>query len=503
MVTALLFELSALADDLNVESKITEVVVYVDRARVTRQVTVDVPAGRTDLVFAGLPLQMLDNSLSAEGEGTAGATLTGTDLRTMRGVEDLDDKIAALKVERRKHDDAIRVDSDNLARLRSDIAFVSALRPTAPGRLTEKLFLAEDAAAQLGAVSKSIGTDLTALYRELRASEADMQLHQRENERIDRELYTLGQGTPDSNNIAVGLDAKQSGRVTVRLSYVVLGAGWTPHWDARFRPADGKVRLDLSGEVVQTTGEAWDDVRLTLSTARASETTSPPELEPFYLSESYGGRPGQAVVAEKATAIEFPSPGKEDVPTDGTRRRVFVTTFDTQSKLVHQVVARRVEAAYLTARLTNTQDFALLPGSLSSYMGTAYVGEGYLPLTAPQSDVDVSFGIDDRVRVKRTRLEQMSSDAKPLQNREHQRYGWKTAVTNRTGKPITLKVVEQVPVTREATFTVESTTTPTVGTIPTDGVFSWTMELADGKSQDFVLEYDVSWPEGDRPVLME
>lgn len=503
MIAAFWLSLSAFADDMPVDGDISAVVVYLDRARVTREITVDVPAGRTDLVFDQLPLAILPASLSAEGEGSANATLTGIDFRPQRGVEDLDAQIGALKTERRVHEDAIRVQSDNLARIRSDITFVSSLSPRAPGKLEQGLFLAPDAASQLSSVAKGIGTDLLALYKEQRAAEAVIRDHEKENGRIDRELSVFGQGGGDSTRVAVGLDAAKAGRITVRLSYVVTGAGWTPHWDARYRPTDGKVRLDLSGEVRQTTGELWDDVRLTLSTARTDQSTAPPTLRPFWLAEGYSnGMASNGDYGAAFTAVEFTSKSTEDVASDGTSRRVFVQSLDLSGEIVHQVVARRVEAAWLTARVQNTAEFALLAGPMSSYMGTAYVGEGYLSATAPGSKVDLSFGVDDRVRVKRTRVSDISSDTKPLQNREKRHYGWKTVVTNRTGKAITLRVIDQVPASSESAFQVETVVTPPL-TVPETGILTWEVKLEDGKSQDFTVNYDVTWPSGDSPVLME
>ena len=500
---ALLWALAAHADDIAVNTRVSRVVVYLDRARVTREIAVDVPAGRSDLVFDQLPLEVIPASLSAEGEGTAGATLTGIDFRPQRGVEDLDEKIRAFKAERRTHEDAVRLQNDTVARIRADIDFVTALSPQAPATLQPGLFLAPDVATQLSAVARGIGNDLLTLYREQRVAEGNIRDHQGEIDRIDRELAVLGQGGGDSTRVAVGLDASRAGRVTVRLSYVVTGAGWTPHWDARYRPTDGKVRLDLSGEVRQTTGESWDEVSLTLSTARTDQSTAPPELQPFYLAEGYSNNtPGGDLSGESTTAVEFTSRFSENIPSDGASHRVFVHSLDLAGEVVHQVVARRVEAAWLTARVTNTADFALLPGSMSSYLGTAYIGEGYLDATAPGARVDLSFGVDDRVRVKRTRMADVSSDARPLQNRERRHYAWKTAVTNRTGKPIQLRVTDQIPASNEAIFQVESATTPSV-TVPSTGVFTWEITLDNGKSQDFIINYDVSWPVGNAPMLME
>lgn len=498
---------AAFAADLPVDSQVSEVTVYLDRARVTRTTTVDVPVGTTSLVMEGLPIQLITASLAAEGEGTAGATITGIDVRPERGVEDRDERMRVFQADKRTVEDEIRVQRDQLARIQADLAFVKALQPKAPEKLQESLFLADDAAAQMAALARQIGSDVDALLAEQRAAEIRIRELERENGRIDREIAQLSSaGNQDSVRVAVGLDAARAGRVTVRLQYVVPGAGWVPHYDARYRLADGGVRLELSGEVRQSTGEDWRDVKLVLSTARPQQGTAPPQLTPFVLQEGYGGPadkggPGGAVVADRVTAFEFGSRTREDVLADGTVRRVFLRALDLKGETVHQVVARRVEAAWLTARVVNEADFPLMAGAVSSYLGTAYVGEGHVPLTPPGEQIDLSFGVDDRVGVKRVRLEQKAGD-KPLTNKERIRYGWKTTVKNHTGRAIDLRVIEQVPVSREAAFEVTTTTTPPTA-IPSTGVFEWTTKLASGQSQDFVLEYEVVWPAGDRPVLME
>jgi hypothetical protein len=518
MIALLSLVWPALADDLSVSSRVAGVTVYLDRARVTREVTVDIPAGRTDLVFDALPIQLLPASLAAEGEGTAGATLTGIDLRPRRGVEDRDVRVAALNQERQTLADRIGALQDVVARVQADVGFLQSLKPQAPAKLEQGLFLADDVATQMTALSRQVGADLVTLLREQRAAEIQIRGLAREVERIDRETGQLTNGgNEDTMRVAVGLDAARAGSVTVRLQYVIGGCGWTPHYDARYRIDDGEVRLELSGEVTQQTGEDWAAVELILSTARPQEGTAPPTLSPFLLQESYGlagyeddalsaeygeGRRTSAVVADRVAAFEFTAPQDEDVPADGTRRRVYLATMDLPSEVVHQVVARRLESAWLTARVTNGAEFALLAGSVSAYMGTAYVGEGYVPLTAPGEVVDLSFGVDDRVRVKRVRVEQVASDARALGNKERERYGWKTTVTNHTGRDVALRVLDQVPVSREAAFEVEARATPAVA-FPPDGVFTWEANLPDGATQDFAIDYEVTWPENDRPNLLD
>jgi len=465
-MTSLLFLLAgaALGADQPVDSRVSAVTVFADRARVTREVSVEVPSGRTDLVFDGLPIQLLSDSLAAEGEGTAGATLTGIDIRPQRGTEDRDERVAALVAERQGIQDRIGAEQDVIQRVQGEMAFLKALSPKAPDKLDDATFLADDAPDQLAALARQVGGDLRTLYEEQRAAERRVRDMAKDVARIDRELQELAQvGNEDSLRVAVGLDARRAGRVTVRLDYVTTGASWTPRYDARYDLKSGDIRLDMSGEVQQRTGEDWQGIDLVLSTAKPQQGTAPPRLSPFYLQEGYsvgrdygggavalGGAPGApmtstgAVVSDRATAFEFEATRAEDVPADGTLRRVFLVGLDLEGDTVHQVVARRLEAAWLTARVVNSAEFAILPGPVSSYLGTAYVGEGQITLTAPGDELDLSFGVDDRVGVERTRLEDVSEGTRPLGNRERRRWGFRTTVENRTGDDIQVQVHDQV-----------------------------------------------------------
>ena len=75
----------------------------------------------------------------------------------------------------------------------------------------------------------------------------------------------------------------EPGVFTLELSYVLPGASWTPQYDVRVDAEHSQVTLTYQGLVSQSTGEDWQQVELTLSTARPSQVTRVPELEPWYL----------------------------------------------------------------------------------------------------------------------------------------------------------------------------------------------------------------------------
>src|SRR5262249_37391761 len=72
---------------------------------------------------------------------------------------------------------------------------------------------------------------------------------------------------------------------TLRVSYTVRGARWSPVYDARLDTGKGgrKPALDLvrRAQIVQTTGEDWTDVQLAVSTVRTARGGNAPELRPL------------------------------------------------------------------------------------------------------------------------------------------------------------------------------------------------------------------------------
>ena len=493
----------AVADDIQVDHMVTRVTVFQDRARITREAKIKVPAGRSDLIFDELSLQLEEATLSAEGEGTAGATLLGIDVRRQVSLEDRDARVRELEVERRKLLGDKAVHQDTIARVDGESAFLKGLKPQAPSALSTDLFLADDAPAQLAGVSRQIGQDLRTLASERRAAteaSADIDL---EVQRIDRELNEVrGQRQPDGKRVAVGLDAAREGTITVRLTYVARGASWSPRYNARYSPQSGKVRLDLAADVSQQTGETWDNVQLVLSTASPSRGTSPPELEPFVLRAVANGRPGRPTGRGAVTAVEYPAARRQDLPGDGTRRRVALTSAELEAEVVHRVVPRRSENATLQASTVWSGSDPLLSGPVASYLGTAYVGVGVLPATAPGQPLDLSFGVDDRVVVERETLKDLTEGTRALGNTERRTWGYGTTVKNHTGKPLQLVLVDQVPASREADFEVTVTTTPETS-VPADGVFEWKATVPVDGEQVFQLQYEVRWPTGQAPVFLD
>ena len=90
---------------------------------------------------------------------------------------------------------------------------------------------------------------------------------------------------PRKMEVRIELSADNAGPATLSVSYTVRGARWVPMYDARLDSGnkEHKPALELvrRAEIVQQTGEDWNDVALAVSTIRTAKGGNAPELPPL------------------------------------------------------------------------------------------------------------------------------------------------------------------------------------------------------------------------------
>src|SRR6185436_2148547 len=267
-----------LAAELDVRSAIDAVTVYPDGATVTRLITVDLPAGDTTLIARDFPPGLDASSLRVEGETAAPVTIGAIDARTPRAerpptAPELEKRWQALKDERAALEDQIAAET---ARKKFAERFASET-PFGLGEKGEARPIADWRLA-FGAVAEEIRSANDAI-RTLRLKQRDLDL---EISRVEAAL----QATPSRNmQVRIDLAANASAHATFRVSYTVRGARWALLYDARLdtgtRERKPTLELVRRAEIVQQTGEDWNDVALSVSTVRTAKGGSGPELSPL------------------------------------------------------------------------------------------------------------------------------------------------------------------------------------------------------------------------------
>src|SRR5690606_15051001 len=76
--------------------------------------------------------------------------------------------------------------------------------------------------------------------------------------------------------------------VEIRLSYLVNQCGWSPSYVMRSAADRKEVQVEYSALIQQLSGEDWNDVELTLSTASPTLSAAGPGLAPLHVMLATG-----------------------------------------------------------------------------------------------------------------------------------------------------------------------------------------------------------------------
>ncbi|MGE5827873.1 MAG: DUF4139 domain-containing protein [Micromonosporaceae bacterium] len=503
-----------LISELVLDAPITAVTVYPDRARVSRRGRLPLAAGEHRVILEPLPLTLLPDSVRVAGIGAA--TVLGVDVVRRHQPRTTDETARQLEEELRQaraglaaleDEDAVAEERlafySGLAR-RSTRAYASALAAGAsdPGRVAE---LADALAAQQAAVRetrRALAERRERVQEQIKAYERGLEARRRQRE-------------PDHIAAVIGLlaDADSISDVELEVSYVVEGAGWHSIYDVRLN--EDALTLSWFGLVNQRTGEDWPECDLRLSTARPSGTMAVPELDPWFLDRvrpmpppeplSFAMRRGAAAVGaaqafadeeasgvvadlmatveQGTTAATYQPARPVAVPADGSAHRVSLAVVELPAALDYVTAPVRAAEAHLRATVTNTSAHTLPAGTAAVFQGGDFVGNSALATWAPGEEVELALGIDDRIRIERELVRRTAGKA-VLGSTRRREAEHRITITNRTPRTARVRVLDQLPVSRDEAIVVKELRVEPAPAERTEmGVLTWELTLSPGEEK--------------------
>jgi hypothetical protein len=330
-LTILLLAFSVGLSAAPVDSRITSVTVYADRAIVTRTATNELTAGEHTLTFENLPTALVDQSLQASGFGVPGATILDVSAQTIfsettanERVWALEDQIKNLQKQRRTLDDRSKILEEQRAFVQRMLQASTNSPATAAGSAVARPTL-DEWQRLFTYTEESLGKIAT----EQQSIDGQREELQAKQTALERQLNELrGARGRQSKTITVRVTLTSPGRLDVALRYSIPNAGWSPAYDARLRSVDRAIDLTYFGIVRNGTGEDWKNISLTLSTARPGLGGGAPELQPW-IADVVRTRPVMASVASGSTMANPDMVGETRLalsPVDAERSRGYASS---------------------------------------------------------------------------------------------------------------------------------------------------------------------------------
>jgi len=269
----------SLADEETVGT-ISNVIVYRGQARVTRAIELELPAGGSQIVVQKLPDAIVSESLYAQVRG--GATVSSVRYREQAVKEDTREEVKQLDAEIEKVQTMRRH-----AEAKRELIFshINAL-----GKLVDFTVAAENKDLNRGILQFEPLQKIIE-FKETKHTEhneevlkLDDEIHelQKQLELLQRKREELSAGRSRTEREAVLLvNNPETGKVVIELNYLVNEASWLPQYNLRADSEQTTVFIEYNAVIHQASGEDWNDVALSLSTAQPTTAAVAPGLEPM------------------------------------------------------------------------------------------------------------------------------------------------------------------------------------------------------------------------------
>ncbi len=512
------------AAEKEVASIIQSVKVFRQGAQIVRTGKTAIPAGETVLKFTRLSPDLDPQSIQFKAQGSFTILSVSHQINYLKEIEQ-SEAYQKLVAER----DALQSNMDkeeiNLQVLNEEESLLLANKDVGgtSGASVEKL----------KSVAEYYRTRLSEIKLKKLESTAAVKKIQENLIKIQRQINDMSARiNQPTSEILIKIQAKVATQGDFELGYLVRSAGWYPAYDLRVKDISSPVELAYKANVFQNTGEDWNKVQLSLSTGNPSRPGTMPDLQTWWLNyyepivayrskkqdmnlmqksapqQAYAQEELKAEEADKlevayiegTTSFEFKIELPYDIPADGKQYTVNVDEYSIPAYYEYYAAPKLDPTAYLTAQLTNWEQYNLLNGEANLYFEGTYLGKSYLNVQSTEDTLTLSLGRDESVVVTRKKEAQNASN-QFIGNKKSEIRGWDIELRNKKKQAINIVVEDQYPIAtnEEIEVTLESAKNAAID--KESGILKWALKIEPNQAAQLNFRYSVKLPKKKKVIL--
>ncbi|MBM4111367.1 MAG: mucoidy inhibitor MuiA family protein [Phycisphaerae bacterium] len=323
---------------------------------------------------------------------------------------------------------------------------------------------------------------------------------------LDAKVNALGGRTLIERTAIVTLGKSSAAPAEVTLRYLVGDATWTPKYAARADMEAKTLSLEYDAQILQNTGESWENIKLTLSTAQPTQRAQPNGVQPIVVDvfvpppitggfsvraapgaptammdapmEKDRGRTGEggpfdsaggdaellaefdknqafealfsdAVAVQSGTVANFPINRSVTIPSDAQKARTQrIATIDLTPTFVHVTQPVADPAVFIKATAANSSPYQLLAGPITVFLGGDSVGRTQLPDLSSGSEMTFWLGTDRRIESKRQLVRKGTAERGVFGKSDVTEWVYRIDLANTLASPLAIEVYDRMPVSR-------------------------------------------------------
>jgi len=490
---------------------ISKVTVYRGQALVTRAIAVDLPEGCSELIVSDLPRRLVAESLYAQTSGNVKVMSVRYRERAVR--EDTREQVRKLdsEIEQTKH--RLKYAERDDAHFRMQWKMFEGLKSFTAAASTSDLergLLTFEPIEKLTALIEDKGLEYHKRQLEL---EDTIDAVKKELELLQRRRSELTDGRSHMEREAVLFVSKNGGgKANIELSYLVNEADWRQQYNLRAVTEKSQVLIEYNAVVNQASGEDWENVLLSLSTAEPTIVAEPPTIEPMLVGLSRPADVRQVaqkglsgpeellqqqrerrsnitkgktanqelnilatdsqffilnasrrqveelqekladIARNEGVSVTYNLAGRLSLPSRSDQHLVTIAAITAQADFTLVATPLLTDYVYLQAELLNDSDTVLLPGAASMFRNGEFVGRASLPLVTMGEKFTAGFGIDSQVQV----AHELEDKQTRIQGGNRiDTYHYRIALSNYSNRAVGLRLLDRLPYSKDSAIRIE------------------------------------------------
>ncbi|MBN2663874.1 MAG: mucoidy inhibitor MuiA family protein [Bacteroidales bacterium] len=475
-------------------SIISNVVVYSDRAQITRLAKILLPQGENTVIFNDLPKKIDPKSIQVKGKGDAilndikfeevfhNEIQNQEVYKLMKQIEEIQKEIDILD----ENIDIEEKELDFIEKIITKTTFVGE-KETTNGEINPEKWI------KMVDFYRQKNEYITKKLREFNYQKIDLQNNIKT---LNNKIVSLGNDkNKTTNQVEVVVTNNSEAEILFSLSYIVYGAYWKPLYDIRVSTQTSSVAIEYKAQITQNTGESWENVKLSISTAQVNISGTVPELnawrigfynpppvpepvmrslsinkkskvmmgkmdmkEEMLTDEVFNDAPmakPQAKIKTGATSVLFEIPSQSTIQNDNQPHKVNIIIEELSADFTYTIVPKLSQYAYLTAKIKNTTDYPFLPGESNIFLDGSFVATSVMKLIAPSEEFETSLGIDEGIKVEHKLIKKYEKNTGLISKKANIVFEYQTSITNNKKNKYKIVSYDQIPISEHSDIKVE------------------------------------------------
>lgn len=476
---------TVLQQEINVGSKINHVYIYPNSAMLTREAIMGLDKGLHRVVIDDILEQFDEKTIKAELKDVSDelANIKGISAETVYVEEEPSIRIKQLQDEIDELEKKIRIITIQKNSLQDKKEFLNSiiyLFQEQNKNTKQDSTISIPSTEQLEEIYNFLDEKLRINYEQLLNQDFQIESYKDRIALLQKRLQQISNEQRETKKvIALDLEVYQKTNLSISVSYLLnKGINWRPIYDLKTELKNDRIELVTYALIGQSTGVDWENVHISLSTARPTISGQLPPIDPWFLrpyqidgnnQKSVGVMPMLArgeydIVSEdsvveeeeqlipveyKGTSVTYKIPQRVSIPSGTSREKVFISKDELSGQYNYRAYPRKSPFVYFNVYVDNNLVTPLLPGDLNIFIEGGFTGNTSINYIPPGNDFDVSLGIAENLKVKRELVKKFRDEtliATIPSSKIATKYEYKIAIENYQDRESLCHIFESIPV---------------------------------------------------------